>query len=184
MFPVLLSRRCKLRQFSERDLPAFVAYRANPAVARFQSWSSYSLADAERLYAGLVATPFAKPGTWQQVAVADNASDQLLGDCALHFPEDEQQLEIGFTLAPEYQGRGLMREALTRLLDYVFVEMRRHRVIALTDAENNPARKLLLGLDFRQEAHYVKNVFFKGRWSDECLFACLAEEWRAQAKQR
>jgi RimJ/RimL family protein N-acetyltransferase len=31
----------------------------------------------------------------------------------------------------------------------------------------------------RREAHFVKNEFFKGEWSDELVYAVLAEEWRA-----
>ena len=176
----LLSQRCRLRYFSERDLPIFTRYRGEPAVARFQSWSSYSLEDAQQLYQTLAKTAFGKPGTWFQIAIADKQSDSLLGDCALHFLDDDRQVEIGFSLAPEHQGQGLAQEVVTRLLDYVFTEMGKHRVIAITDAVNTPAKKLLRNLGFRQEAHYIKNIFFKGRWSDECLFACLESEWKEQ----
>jgi RimJ/RimL family protein N-acetyltransferase len=180
-FDTLQGQRCKLRPFTEQDLPAFTAYRADPAVARFQSWSSYSLDDARQLYAVLDRTVFGAPDTWFQIAIADRQHDSLLGDCALHFLADGQQIEIGFTLAPVQQGKGLAKEAVSLLLDYLFTQLGKHRVIAITDAENHPARKLLLGLGFRQEAHYVQNVFFKGSWGDECLFACLASEWRGKS---
>lgn len=173
-----MSQRCRLRFFSEKDLMAFAQYRAAPSVARFQSWSSYSLDDAKKLFATLNTTDFGETGSWFQIAIADKQDDRLLGDCALHFLADDQQVEIGFTLAPEHQGKGLAKEAVAMLLDYVFMEMAKHRVIAITDAENHRAKKLLLALGFRQEAHYKKNVFFKGKWCDECLFACLESEWR------
>jgi RimJ/RimL family protein N-acetyltransferase len=179
-FGPLLAQRCKLRLFTEQDLPVFAGYRADVSVARFQSWSSYSLDDAKRLYASLASTVFGVPDTWYQIAIAARQDDSLLGDCALHFLEDSQQVEIGFTLAPQHQGKGLAREAVTLLLDYVFAGLGKHRVVAITDAENHPAKRLLLGLGFRQEAYFVKNVFFKGRWGDECLFACLASEWQAK----
>lgn len=177
-FLPLAGLRCKLRSFTEDDLPEFARYRALPEVARYQSWSEYSLADASRLYAAQQGVPFGTANTWHQLAIADKRGNRLLGDCALHFLEDGQQVEIGFTLAPEHQGRGLAQEALRLLLDHVFGTMKKHRVTALTDAENQPAQKLLKALGFRQEAHYLKNVFFKGRWGDECLFALLAGEWK------
>lgn len=178
MFQPLLAQRCRLRVFSESDLETFAAYRVDPAVARFQSWSSYSLDDAQRLYADLTRTAFDTPDTWFQLAIADRRDDALLGDCALHFLEDGRQVEIGFTLSPAHQGKGLAKEALTLLLDYLFGTLGKHRVIAVTDAENHPARHLLQSLGFRQEAHFVQNILFKGRWGDECLFACLASEWQ------
>lgn len=172
------SSRFRLRPFTEADLPEFARYRALPDVARFQSWSSYSLTDARKLFDAMQSTPFGNPGSWHQIAIADKNTDRLLGDCALHFLEDQRQAEIGFTLAPEHQGQGLAGDALGLLLDYVFGDLGMHRVIAVTDAENLPARALLTRLGFRQEAHFVENIFFKGRWGDECLFACLASEWR------
>ncbi|HET7922540.1 MAG TPA: GNAT family protein [Gammaproteobacteria bacterium] len=177
-FPGLATERCALRPLASHDLPEFAAYRALPEVARFQSWSDYAPADAERLLVRQQATPFAAPESWFQIAVTARDGSALFGDCALHFPADPRQLEIGFTLAPRHQGQGLMREALACLLNHVFGVMQRHRVTAVTDADNQPARRLLIALGFRLEAHCVENVFFKGRWSDECLYACLAREWR------
>jgi RimJ/RimL family protein N-acetyltransferase len=177
MFGPLVGKRCRLRDFTQRDLAEFARYRAIPEVARFQSWTDYSLADAQKLFIAQAGTRFGRDGSWYQVAIAANQDGALLGDCALHFLEDGRQLEIGFTVAPEHQGRGIAREALSLLLDHVFGTMKKYRVIAVTDAENVAAQKLLASLGFRKEAHYRENVFFKGRWGDECLFACLASEW-------
>ncbi|HET7650703.1 MAG TPA: GNAT family protein [Gammaproteobacteria bacterium] len=177
-FPALSGARCVLRPLSEQDLPAFARYRADPAVARFQSWSTYSLDDARRLFAGMASVPFGTRGSWYQVAIADKRQNVLLGDCALHFLEDDQQVEIGFTLAPVHQGQGLAGEAVSLLVNYIFGQLHKHRIIAVTDADNTAARKLLAGTGFRQEAHFVQNTYFKGKWGDECLYAMLASEWR------
>src|ERR1051325_2615053 len=142
MIKPIVGLRCRLREFREEDLREFARYRALPEVARYQSWEQYTLADAERLYADQLKTPFGQAGSWYQGGVAEKGRDALVGDCALHFLEDGQQMEIGFTLAPERQGRGLAREAVTLLLRHLFGTMQKHRVIAVTDAENVSARKL------------------------------------------
>lgn len=179
-FTPIAGARVRIRDFSGKDLVEFARYRAEPKVARYQSWEHYTLEDAQRLYAAQQATSFGTLGSWHQVAVTDKRDDSLLGDCALHFLEDGQQMEIGFTLAPQHQGKGLAREAVGLLVGHLFGIMQRHRVIAVTDAENLPAQKLLTALGFRKEAHYVKNIFFKGKWGDECLFACLSTEWKSK----
>lgn len=170
-----------LRDLHEGDLAAFSAYRSDPSVARYQSWSPpYPLEQARALFDAVRATPFDTPGTWYQIAIADPQSDALMGDCAVHFLEDGRQVEIGFTLARAHQGRGLMREAVTALLDRLFGELGKHRASALMDARNEGAIRLVSGLGFRKEGHFLQNVFFKGEWGDEVLFACLAAEWHAQ----
>ncbi|MCE9687887.1 GNAT family N-acetyltransferase [Shewanella sp. AS16] len=175
-YPTMSTPRLKIRAFTQADLPAFACYRALPEVARFQSWSQYSLADAQALFVAMNSVPFGTLGAWFQLALADTA-DQLIGDLALHFI-DEQQLEIGFTLAPEFQGQGLATEALNALLAYLFEECGKHRLVAITDAENTPAWQLLERLHFRREGHFVENVFFKGHWGSEFQYALLASEWR------
>lgn len=165
MFPTLDGPRCRLRAFAERDLPEFARYRALPEVARYQSWDHYTLEDARRLHAAQLGTVFGAPGRWHQVAIADKASDALIGDCALHFLESDEELEIGFTLAPERQGKGLAREAVRLLLDH----MQRQRIVAVTDAENMAAQKLLLALGFRKVAE--REVLFKGKEGREFDFA-------------
>lgn len=167
-FPTLDGERVRLRAFAERDLPEFARYRANPGVARHQSWDSYTLEDAKRLYDAQMNGTYAALGSWYQVAIADKNSDALIGDCALHFLESGQELEIGFTLAPELQGKGLALEAIGLLLNHVFGAMRMRRVHAITDAENASAQKLLEALGFRKEA--VRDVIFKGKPGKEFDF--------------
>ncbi len=102
------------------------------------------------------------------MAIADDVSDTLIGDCALHFLEEGEELEIGFTLAPERQGRGLAREAVGLLLAHGFDGMGKKCISAITDAENLAAQKLLLALGFRKEAE--REVLFKGKAGKERVY--------------
>ncbi len=52
-----------------------------------------------------------------------------------------------------------------------------HRVTARIDGRNKASARLAARLGLRQEAHLVRNEMFKGEWSDELVFAMLAEEW-------
>ena len=175
----LTTQHFMLRPFQRADLKAFAAYRADPQVAKYQSWSNYSDSDAITLYEGMDYTQFGAAGNWFQLAIVSTAGatlTKLVGDLALHFI-DEQQVEIGFTIAPEYQGQHIAFEAVSALLDYLFIELHKHRVIAVTDTQNLACCRLLEKLHFRREAHYVKNTFFKGAWGDEYLYAMLKEEY-------
>src|ERR1700749_3180923 len=83
-FSPISGPRIRIRDFSEKDLPEFARYRALPEVARYQSWEHYSLEDAQRLYAAQQATAFGSESSWHQLAIADQTSDALTGDCATH----------------------------------------------------------------------------------------------------
>lgn len=171
------TERLRLRAFRRQDLDAFTAYRADVEVARYQGWSDYTRADADAFFEAQQALTFGELDTWYQIAIAERATDELVGDCVLHFLAD-RQVEIGFTLAPGHQGQGLMSEAIRALLTFAFEDLDTHRVTATTDARNRSCVALLERLGFRREGDFRQNVFFKGEWGDEFLYAMLAEEWR------
>ena len=175
--------RLRVRPFIAGDLDAFVAYRADRDVARYQSWSDYTREQGRALIESMRGSRPGTPGDWYQFALEERTDKVLVGDLALQVNQSEpREAEIGFTLAPGQQGRGYGTEALQALLGYVFEELHLHRVIAITDARNAPAAALLSRVGMRQEAHFLDNVFFKGAWGSEYLFARLDREWRAPVK--
>ncbi len=105
-------------------------------------------------------------------------TNALAGHVALCVKADDaRQAEIGFTLARAYQGQGFAGEAVQCVLEYAFATLGLHRIIAITDCENAPSVALLERLGLRREGHFRQNIWFKGRWGDEYLYAILRAEW-------
>jgi RimJ/RimL family protein N-acetyltransferase len=173
--------RLILHAFEAGDLPAFVAYRSDPGIARYQPWDeTYSIADAERFLADLDGLVLGQPGVWVQLALVDPTDGALLGDCACHVSTNPPRTaEIGVTLAPASQGRGLAGEAVRALVTALFDRHRLHRVIAQVDDRNQPAHRLVERLGFRLEARLVDADWFKGEWTTLRVYAVLPDDWRA-----
>jgi RimJ/RimL family protein N-acetyltransferase len=179
VFTTLETTRLRLRHFRDADLALFRAYRNDPEVARYQGWERISESEAYAFLQEQKETQPGVPGHWFQIAVELKETGILVGDCALKIEEhDERQAEIGYTLSRAYQGRGIAREAVSCVLEYAFVMLGLHRVIAITDCENAASVALLERLGLRREGHFLQNVWFKGKWADEYLYAMLQEEWR------
>ena len=65
----------------------------------------------------------------------------------------------------------------------MFSSLHKHRVIAITDCENARSVALLQRVGMRREGHFLQDVWFKGRWSDEYQYAVLRSEWLAKARE-
>lgn len=177
--PILLtSARLTLSPLGVPDVTAFVRYRQDPQVARYQSWGvDYSPRDARDLVAQQPPGELPAAGEWLQLGVHDRATGELLGDVALHtLPDQPDSYEIGVTLAPSSQGRGIATEALGILLDHLFDVAGAHRVVASCDTRNHPVAALLTRLGLRRESSQVDADWFKGEWTTLDGYAILARE--------
>jgi RimJ/RimL family protein N-acetyltransferase len=178
-FTALRTDRLVVRRFRPADLPTFVAYRSDPAVARYQSWDSpYPMDAAERLQSTMDGLDPDTAGEWYQFAIATRDTDTLIGDCAACTRTDEPRTAtIGYTLATAAQGQGYATEAVGRLLDYLFVDRDLHRITASCDERNTRSAALLERVGMRREGRLVRSTWSKGEWCDILLYAVLRDEW-------
>ncbi|MGW8251027.1 MAG: GNAT family N-acetyltransferase [Anaerolineales bacterium] len=175
----LETERLLLRPLRMKDAVLFSEYRSDPQVARYQGWTTpFSLVQARQFIREMKTVLPGTPGQWFQLAIELKKERQMIGDCAFVILEkDAMQAEIGFTLAQPYQGQGYASEAVRRLLTYLLVENNLHRVRANCDEENLASANLLERVGMRREAHFIKSLWFKGRWSSEYWYAILRHEW-------
>ena len=179
-FP-LHTPRLTLRRFRGSDAPSFREYRNDPEVARYQSWAGCTAEEATALVDQMARAVWGAPGAWFQIAIEEQASGGLTGDCACHFLESEPgSVGLGYTLSPAHQRRGYASEAVTALLDVLLRSADYRRVTASTDPRNLPSVRLLQRLGFTLEAHERQSLFLKGEWCDDLRFALLRETWQGR----
>ncbi|MDZ8108994.1 MAG: GNAT family protein [Nostoc sp. DedQUE12a] len=172
--------RLVLRGFQDSDIVAFLSYRSDLQVAKYQSWDTpYSEVEALKFIQSMKQSIPGVLGEWFQVAIELKDTGEMIGDCAFCIlADDGRQAEIGFTLMRSHQGKGYATEAVTKLLEYLFTEYKLHRVRANCDRANIASAKLLERVGMRREGHFIKSLWFKGEWVDELWFAILGDEWQ------
>ncbi|WXL26717.1 GNAT family N-acetyltransferase [Ectopseudomonas mendocina] len=86
-----------------------------------------------------------------------------------------QACYLGYSMDVDYQGRGLMKEALRGALEYVTGEFGLHRVMANYEPDNVRSARLLKSLGFEREGYARKYLKLNGVWKDHILTSYLAE---------
>ena len=177
-FGVIETERLMLRRLCGGDVETLATYRNLPEVAWMQLWEGYTVEEARELVHDCNVTEPFTAGGWFQFGVALKTTDELVGDLYLKVDEAGKQAEIGYTFDPEFQGRGLATEAVRGLVHHAFTERGLHRIWGVTDPRNTPSIKLMKRVGLRQEAHHQEDLWFKGAWADDVIFAVLAKEWQ------
>jgi RimJ/RimL family protein N-acetyltransferase len=161
----LVTPRLVIDALVETDAVDVAGYRSDPDVARYQGWSApYPVEQAAAL-----------AGTGQLALRLDG---KLVGDAMVAPAEAAAHAaEMGVTLAPHAQGRGLATEAVTALVDAVFARGR-IKAIAYVDARNEASLHLFDRVGFRREGHLHHSFVGPDGPVDEVLFGLTADVWR------
>ena len=111
------------------------------------------------------------------------SDDKLMGGCTLSNVRRgvTQCCALGYWIGARFARQGYMLDALQSLIPFVFRTLGMHRIEAACVPENEPSRKLLARVGFREEGLAKRYLLINGEWSDHVLFALLADEFRLAA---
>lgn len=170
--------RLNIRHLELSDLSDFHIYRSNPEVTKYQGFDVMTLEQAEKFIKDNSTKDFGKAGEWVQYGIENSETRQLIGDCAIKLDQyDTRIAEIGITISHLEQKKGYAKEVLIGVLTFLFETKEIHRVVEIVDAENIASISLLKSIGFKQEGHFIENIFFKGKWGSEFQYAMLKREW-------
>ena len=176
------TKRLNIRHLELSDLSDFHFYRSNPEVTKYQGFDFMTIEQAEEFIKNNSTKHFGKAEEWVQYGIENSATRQLIGDCAIKLDKyDTRIAEIGITISHLEQKKGYAKEVLLGILSFLFDTKEIHRVVEIVDAENVASINLLKSTGFKQEGHFIENIFFKGKWGSEFQYAMLKREWLARA---
>ncbi|MEO0402051.1 MAG: GNAT family protein [Pseudomonadota bacterium] len=145
----LTSDSTTLRRLHPADQVAFQAYRMDPDVAKFQDWAQMDDTAAHHFLSHMsTITPLIQPGQWTQIAIAETATDALLGDMGWHLSADSSEAELGITLSSAAQGHGHATRATHLAINYMFANTDIACIKVWADARNTASRALATRLGF------------------------------------
>jgi len=179
------TERLTLRLMTEADVDDVYAYQSRDDVCEYLLHGPRSRDEViEMVGKYAAATRLAENDDWIEPAIElgmPDGTSRVIGHMYLNLASVENLgAEIGWTLHPDFFGRGYATEAATATLDLAFGTLGLHRVRAELDPRNDASIALCRRLGMREEAHYVKDLMFKGDWADTGVYAILAEEWAAR----
>ena len=169
------------------DAEALASYRDLPDVARYQDWSlPYTVEHARAMLARQDILDDVTPKEWVQIAIELVSDGTLVGDVAVGLPVDGIA-HLGYTLAPEHQGRGYASEAAGVMVDALFAHTDVHRIVASLDPQNLASMRVVEQLGFTFEGLARQSEPIRGEWLDDMRFAILRsdrEAWLARPRDK
>lgn len=173
------TERLTLRGYTESDVDSLHAMFGSAEVVRYLYDEVRGRGQLDdKLGMKIAARQLATDGDNITAAVIDRPTGEMVGDVMLALTSaTHQQGEIGYVLLPGREGHGYATEATGALLRLGFQAYGLHRIVARADGRNAASIRVMERLGMRREAYFVQNEWVKGEWTDEVVYAILAEEF-------
>ncbi len=101
---------------------------------------------------------------------------KVIGDISICYTGMKETVEIGFTFNRAYFGKGYAYESVRAVVEYLFKNYEIHRILANLDSRNLSSAKLCERIGMRKEAHFIKDYWNKGEWTDSYIYGMLISD--------
>lgn len=172
---IIQTRRLVLRPFCVSDAEQmFANWAGDPQVTKFLTWTPHACAEETR----------ALLAVWEEEAEAPDCyhwaitlGGEAIEDISLVEVTGENGI-VGYCLSRKYWGKGIMTEAFSAVLAYLFGEVGFHRIEAAHSAENPASGRVMEKCGLRYEGTKRKSfrLLSTGEWTDIVFRAILEED--------
>lgn len=143
-FPALTTKRLSLRRLLVSDEQQIFTLRSDRDVNRYLDRQLCNTIDDARTFIGKI---IENDSLYWAITLSEN--DILIGAiCLFNLSEKNSKCEIGFELLPSFQGKGIMMEALAKVIDYAFNTLKVEELEAVLHKENSSSKRLLEKVSF------------------------------------
>lgn len=170
--------RLSLRKYQTGDAPDMFKNWANDSdVTKFLSWKPHNNIEATKEIIEQWVSKY-ENNVYNWAIKLKEIAEVIGGISIVRLDETCYSCEIGYCMSRKHWGMGIMSEALTAVIEYLFTEVGFNRIAAMHDTNNIASGKVMIksGMKYEGTLRQAKirdnKVFY-----DLALYSILKAEW-------
>lgn len=178
--PTLRTARLVLREMRAVDSYDMYEYASRSDVTKYLTWQPHPSRTYTREYLEFIGTKY-REGEFFDWAVIWNGDGEykqkMIGTCGFtSFDFDNNSAEVGYVINPEYRGRGIAPEALSRVIEFGFSELGLCRIEARYMVGNEVSRHVMEKVGMTFEGIRRRALLVRGEYRDIGYCSILSNE--------
>ena len=175
--PQLETERLILRRLVPQDEDDVFEYASDPEVPKFMPWDTHKSIEDARGFISFTLGRYERDeaGEW---GIVLKETGRLIG--ATGFPwcdMKNRRAEIGYVISRHYWGRGIMPEAVSRVLKFAFEEVGLNRIECCHFLPNEKSGRVMQKVGMSFEGIAREKMYAKGRYWDVKQYSILRSDW-------
>jgi ribosomal-protein-alanine N-acetyltransferase len=168
---ILQTDRLILRPLELSDAPAIFEYAKNPNVSKYTLWHIHETIADTYTYLKEHLPKFYRKGAPEPMGIMlKSEPSKVIGTVGASW-KNNYTMEMGYALAEEHWGKGIVAEAAAALMDYCFTDLKAKRVQAHCKVENAGSARVMQKIGMQFEGTIKSGVYFRERYWDMLLYA-------------
>lgn len=173
-FPELRTERLLLRKLAMDDTDSIFFLRSDETVLKFIGREpATSIEEAAAFIKRINDAVDASESVLWGITQIDKPETIIGTICYWRLQPENFRAEIGYLLHPDFWKKGIMKEAIQKVLEYGFKSMKLHSIEARISPGNIASAAVLEATGFVKEAHLRDEFFFRGKFSDTIIYGRL-----------
>ncbi|MBI1936869.1 MAG: GNAT family N-acetyltransferase [Ignavibacteriales bacterium] len=177
--PILETGRLLLRELTVLDTDDIFEYASQPETIIYLPWESHKSQDDTLSFLKMVSEKFSTSDNinW---GIEFKSKRKIIGSIEIRKWNDINRCgDIGYALSPAYWNKGIMSEALRRVIKFAFEELNLNRVEAHCDENNTGSYRVMEKAGMKYEGTLRQKVFVKGQFVSMKLYSLLQSEYNS-----
>ncbi len=148
-FPILATERLTLRQLVINDEQEIFTLRSESEINKYLDRQVSNTINDARNFINKVNENINKNDSLYWAIILGDRNILVGTICLFNFSDENDKCEIGYELLTNFQGRGIMKEAAEKVIDYAFNTIKVQKIEAFLHRDNQRSIKLLEKFSFR-----------------------------------
>jgi ribosomal-protein-alanine N-acetyltransferase len=173
-FPELTTERLLLRRLRAEDADEILFLRSDEAVMKYiNKEPTATLEDANAFIKSINDNIDLNYVIMWALALKENPGKLIGIICLWRIQTEHYRAEAGFSLLPQFWRQGLIKEALKRVVEYGFNDLKLHSIEGRINPDNAASAATLESAGFVREAYFKEDYCFRGQFLNTAVYSKL-----------
>ena len=182
-FPELRTERLLLRRMTQADMKEIFFLRSDPRVMQYIDKEPAKTLDDAKEYINMINKNIDENVSllWC-ICLSDDPTKAIGYICLFKFQFENYRAELGYVLHPDHWRKGLIKEAIIKVMSHAFSSVKLHSIEANINPDNIASGAVLESAGFLREAYFKENYYYDGKFLDTAIYSLLEDNFNNRKK--
>ena len=152
-------------------------WASDPEVTKFLTWPTHPSVEVSRKINASWVASYEKPDYYLWAIVPKELGEPIGSISVVRMIEKAESMEVGYAISRKYWGQGVMTEAFTAVIRYLFEEVGILRVSSRHDPNNPASGKVMLKCGLKYEGTLRQSDWNNQGICDAAHYSILRHEF-------